>query len=121
MSESAARKSGFPIGLTIATGIAFAILCGLGISGLAIHLSAVELKRPQAALWLVESLIHALIARSVISVVDAVEIVGTAADVAEEFAAEQIGMAPIITGAIDLLHAIRASLGIDLPPATPAP
>ncbi len=30
MSESAARKSGFPIGLTIATGIAFAILCGLG-------------------------------------------------------------------------------------------
>ena len=30
MSEPAAKKSGFPIGLTIATAIAFAFLCGLG-------------------------------------------------------------------------------------------
>ena len=30
MSEAASAKKGFPIGLTIATAIAFAILCGLG-------------------------------------------------------------------------------------------
>ncbi len=30
MSEASAAKAGFPIGLTVATGIAFAILCGLG-------------------------------------------------------------------------------------------
>jgi len=30
MSNQPAKKPGFPIGLTIATGIAFAILCGLG-------------------------------------------------------------------------------------------
>ena len=30
MSEAQAKKPGFPIGLTVATGISFAILCGLG-------------------------------------------------------------------------------------------
>lgn len=30
MSEPTTKKAGFPVGLTIATGIAFAILCGLG-------------------------------------------------------------------------------------------
>lgn len=30
MSETAGKKPGFPIGLTVATAIAFAILCGLG-------------------------------------------------------------------------------------------
>jgi len=30
MSDAPPRKPGFPIGLTVATGIAFAILCGLG-------------------------------------------------------------------------------------------
>ena len=30
MSEPATKKPGFPIGLTIAVGVSFAILCGLG-------------------------------------------------------------------------------------------
>ncbi|MFC4594323.1 hypothetical protein [Sphingobium tyrosinilyticum] len=68
----------------------------------------------QAAMLLVESLIHALIARSVISVVDAVEIVGVAAEVKEEIGLE-LGDGPAtMQRSVTLLRAISASLKPDI-------
>ncbi|MEJ7934799.1 hypothetical protein WG907_11080 [Sphingobium sp. AN558] len=68
-----------------------------------------------AALLLVESLIHALLARSVISVEDAVEIVAVAAEVKEAIQ-DEAGASPATTErSLRILREIRASLAIDLP------
>jgi hypothetical protein len=68
----------------------------------------------QAAMLLVESLIHGLIARSVISVEDAVEIVAIAADVKEQIAGE-LGDSPATREkSLAMLDSIHASLSIDL-------
>jgi hypothetical protein len=69
----------------------------------------------QAAMLLVESLIHGLIARSLISVADAVEIVDVAVNVSHEMAAEQGDRASIGLRAAKLLQAISRSLSMDLP------
>jgi hypothetical protein len=69
----------------------------------------------QAAMLLVESLLHGLIARSVISLADAVEIVETAAEVKEEIAFELGDDAQTRQTSITLLDSIRASLSNDLP------
>ncbi|MET3710880.1 hypothetical protein ABIC65_001582 [Sphingomonas trueperi] len=71
----------------------------------------------QAAMLLVESLLHGLVARSVISLADAVEIVETAADVKEEIALERGEDAKTQQTSIMLLDMIRASLSNDLPRA----
>jgi hypothetical protein len=71
----------------------------------------------QAAMLLVESLLHGLIARSVISLADAVEIVETATDVKEEIAFERGEDAKTRQTSIMLLDMIRASLSNDLPRA----
>lgn len=69
----------------------------------------------QAAMLLVESLLHGLIARSVISLSDAVDIVETAAEVKEEIAFELGDDAKTRQTSIALLELIRASLSNDLP------
>lgn len=69
----------------------------------------------QAAMLLVESLLHGLVARSVISVVDAVEIVGIAAEVKEEIAFEMGDDTATMRKSLDLLESIRVSLTNDLP------
>ena len=68
----------------------------------------------QAAMLLVESLIHSLIARSVISVVDAVEIVETAVEINLEIAEFTV---PPEAGrkSLAMLEAISTSLQKDLP------
>jgi len=69
----------------------------------------------QAAMLLVESLIHGLIARSVISVADAVEIVEIAADVKADIGAE-IGDTPAtLRRSLTMLEAIGKSLSLDIP------
>lgn len=69
----------------------------------------------QAAMLLVESLIHSLVARSVISVTDAVEIVETAAEVELEFAAEHGDAPAAMQKSLAMLKAISTSLKTDLP------
>ncbi|OAN67106.1 hypothetical protein [Sphingomonas sp. TDK1] len=69
----------------------------------------------EAAILLVESLLHGLIARSVISLADAVEIVEAAADAKEEIAFELGANATTRQTSIALLDSIRASLSHDLP------
>ena len=70
----------------------------------------------QAALLLVESLIHGLIARSAITVAQAVEIVEIAAEVKRDIA-EDIGERPgTLQQSLHLLNAISDSLKHDLPP-----
>ena len=69
----------------------------------------------QAALLLTESLIHGLIARSVLSVADAVEIVDTAAEVKDEVAASLGDTPATLQKSLTLLGAISRSLRIDLP------
>lgn len=68
----------------------------------------------QAAILLVESLIHGLIARSVISTTDAIEIVQVAADVELDRAAE-MGVVNAVPPTVVLLDVISKSLKIDLP------
>ena len=68
----------------------------------------------QAAMLLCESILHGLIARSIISVADAVEIVGVAADVNEEIAAELGDSRATKHRSLDLLGAIQKSLDNDL-------
>ncbi len=68
----------------------------------------------QAALLLVESLVHGLIARQVISVADAVEIVDIAAEVKAEVAAEGEDPSAAKRQSADLLDAISRSLGHDV-------
>jgi hypothetical protein len=67
-----------------------------------------------AALLLVESLLHGLVARSAISLEDAVEYVGVALDVRDEMVAE-CGADPCAPDrTLGLLAAIKASLSRDL-------
>lgn len=68
----------------------------------------------QAAMLLVESLIHGLIARSVITVADAVEIVDVAAEVTDEIA-DDLGDSPGASRrSLSLLRSISDSLKFDL-------
>lgn len=67
-----------------------------------------------AALLLVESLIHALVARKLISVEDAVEIVAVAAEVNSEIG-EELGDTPhSLSRSLAILEAINASLSRDV-------
>jgi hypothetical protein len=68
----------------------------------------------QAAMLLVESLIHGLIERKVISVADAVEIVETAREVQVD-AGVELDSHPTTQRSITLLQAISTSLKGDLP------
>ena len=69
----------------------------------------------RAAVVLVESLIHGLIARSVISVSDAIEIVDGAADARDEISFETGESLLGATSPSVLLRSIAASLAPDLP------
>lgn len=64
----------------------------------------------QAAMLLVESLIHGLIARSVITVADAVEIVEVAAEVKAEIASDLGDTPETMRHSLNLLAAISDSL-----------
>lgn len=68
-----------------------------------------------AAMLLVESLIHGLIARSVLSVADAVEIIDIAADVKEDIGASLGDSPQALRKLLAILGAISASLRPDLP------
>lgn len=67
----------------------------------------------QAAMLLVESLIHGLVDRSVISVGDAVEIVEAAAEVKADIAADLGDSADTLDRSLTILAAIGDSLRID--------
>jgi hypothetical protein len=68
----------------------------------------------QAALLLVESLIHGLVARSTITLAEAVDIVTVALDVKDEIAFD-LGDSPETKDkSLELLAAIRTSLSNDL-------
>lgn len=68
----------------------------------------------QAAMLLVESLIHSLIARSVLSVSDAVELIEVAADVKQDIAADLGDTPATLQKSLVLLNAISLSLSSDL-------
>lgn len=68
----------------------------------------------QAAMLLSESILHGLIARSVLTVPEAIEIVEVAAEVKEEIAAELGDSAATMNRSLALLGAIRLSLASDL-------
>jgi hypothetical protein len=77
-----------------------------------------ELRGPdahgQAAMLLVESLIHGLIERSIITVADAVEIVESAADVKEEVASD-LGDSPAnLRKSLIILGSLVESLNHDI-------
>jgi hypothetical protein len=67
----------------------------------------------QAAILLVESLIHALVARAALSIDDAVDVVSVAVDATIEIAAERGDADDRHDPAAALLVAILASLRID--------
>jgi hypothetical protein len=68
----------------------------------------------QAAVLLVESLLHGLVARSLITVADAIEIVEVAADV-KEVIADDVGESPATKRAsLSILGSIRLSLTNDV-------
>lgn len=69
----------------------------------------------QAAMLLVESLVHGLIGRSVITVADAVEIIEVACEIKEEVAYETGESRPTMEKSLALLGALHASLSQDLP------
>lgn len=69
----------------------------------------------QAALLLVESLIHGLVARKVIGVAEAVEIVDVAAEVKADTAAELGDPPSNMRRSLAILNSIRTSLAFDLP------
>lgn len=69
----------------------------------------------QAAILLVESMLHGLIARNVITVADAVEMVEIAVEVKEECAAELGDTEAVMERSLALLGSIHASLSGDLP------
>ena len=71
----------------------------------------------QAAMLLVESLIHGLVERSVISAEEAVEIVETAAEVKAEVAADLGDSPETMRGSLALLESISRSLKGDAPQA----
>lgn len=68
----------------------------------------------QAAMLLVESLIHGLIARDVINAADAVEIVDIAIDVRIDGADDESDTTPGFRKTVGMLEAIRSSLGRDV-------
>lgn len=68
----------------------------------------------QAAIILVESLIHGLIARKVLNVAEAVEIVDVATEVRMECGIEKGEPTQILQASINLLQDISASLRVDL-------
>lgn len=68
----------------------------------------------EAAILLVESLIHGLIERSIISVSDAMDIAETAAEAKVEIASDAGNKPPTIRGSLTILEAISASLQRDL-------
>lgn len=68
----------------------------------------------QAAMFLIESLIHALVARSVLSVEEAVEVVEIAAEVKAEIAADLGDSPATMRKSLTLLAAIGASLNQDV-------
>jgi hypothetical protein len=72
-----------------------------------------------AALLLVESLIHGLLARSMISVADAIEIVETADSVQVEVAEAADGLGAPMWRSHALLKAIADSLKLDLDSGPP--
>ncbi|QNE05949.1 hypothetical protein [Croceicoccus marinus] len=67
----------------------------------------------QAAVLLVESLIHALVARAIITAADAVEVIEVAFDVIEEMSAEEGDRTPAMDRSLAVLSAIHKSLKID--------
>jgi hypothetical protein len=69
----------------------------------------------QAALLLVESLIHGLIANTALNVEEAVEIIGVATEVKTEIAAEWGDSPETMQKSLTLLKAISESLMQDLP------
>lgn len=69
----------------------------------------------QAAMLLIESLIHSLVARSVISVTDAVEIVEVAAEVSRDMGEDLGKTDAMVERSIMLLENISKSLRLDLP------
>lgn len=69
----------------------------------------------QAAMLLVESLIHTLIARSVITVPDAIEIIEVAAEVRRDVGADHAETEATLARSITLLENISQSLRLDLP------
>lgn len=79
---------------------------------------AVDMPDPygQAALLLVESLIHVMTERSILSVADAVEVVETAADVQYEIADVADGAGSAMRRAAALLMAMADSFRQDLEP-----
>lgn len=70
--------------------------------------------RGRAALLLVESLMHNLIARSAISLADAVEIIDVASDVEADHLAEMATSNTRVPSALTLLMTIRESFALDL-------
>lgn len=69
----------------------------------------------QAAILLTESLIHGLIQRKVLTVVDAVEIIEIATEVKSEVGPEMGDSPENLQKSIDLLRALSASLRQDIP------
>ena len=69
----------------------------------------------QASILLIESLIHALVVRSIIDANDAVEIVGVAVEVIEDLVTETGDPLGTLTKSLTLLRSIRSSLTLDLP------
>lgn len=82
--------------------------------------NAVEFKGPdpygQAALLLVESLIHGLVARDVICVNDAVEVVEIATEVKAQIAADLGDSPATMRKSLAILESISTSLKHDRPP-----
>ena len=68
----------------------------------------------QAAMLLVESLIHGLIARDVISAADAVEIVDIAIDVRIDEASDRNDATSDFRNSVEMLQAISSSLSRDV-------
>jgi hypothetical protein len=66
----------------------------------------------QAAMLLVESLIHSLVARAVITVGDAIEIVTVAMDAKVEIAVDAGAVDDSRDRSLALLSSVRASLGM---------
>lgn len=75
----------------------------------------------QAAMLLVESLIHGLIAKSVISSGEAIEIVDVAVDVKKEIAGELGDSPQTLQKSLAILSAIRVSLEHDSALVLPSP
>lgn len=68
----------------------------------------------QAAMLLVESLLHGLIARKVISVAEAIAIVDVATEVRRDTGPERGDTPASLEKSVHLLNAVRESLSIDI-------